>query len=143
VSGAAILVRRDVFLDLGGFDEGYFMYYEDIDLCMRAGQRGVAVLVQDAWRVEHLGGHSVGRSTPSLRAAHLRSYQSGRRFHLVHGSSVRGYDILAVVDGVLRAISLLPIPGRRSQGLADLAVARAATRNALGGGKSRSHQQES
>mgnify|MGYP001606185629 CR=1 FL=1 len=38
--GAAMLVRRSMFLELGGFDETFFMEYEDLDLCWRAWLRG-------------------------------------------------------------------------------------------------------
>lgn len=40
VTGAFLAVRRPVFEELGGFDEGFFLYYEDVDLCLRARERG-------------------------------------------------------------------------------------------------------
>ena len=40
VSGACFLARRDALEELGGFDEGYFMFAEDMDLCWRAGRAG-------------------------------------------------------------------------------------------------------
>jgi GT2 family glycosyltransferase len=56
--GAAPLFRRDRFLALGGYEEGFFLYFEDIDLAYRALLRGWrALLVPDA-RVEHDQGAS-------------------------------------------------------------------------------------
>ncbi|OAH49328.1 hypothetical protein AYL44_10685 [Microbacterium oleivorans] len=43
--GAAIATRRDTFAQLGGFDEKFFVYYEDIDLCVRGGHAGVPSIV--------------------------------------------------------------------------------------------------
>lgn len=43
VTGACMLVRREVFEALGGFDTTFFNVYEDVDLCLRAGQRGYEV----------------------------------------------------------------------------------------------------
>jgi GT2 family glycosyltransferase len=56
--GAAPLFRRDRFLELGGYEEGFFLYFEDLDLAYRALLRGWrALLVPDA-RVEHDQGAS-------------------------------------------------------------------------------------
>jgi GT2 family glycosyltransferase len=44
-SGAAFAIRRDVFLDLGGFTEKLFLYQEDLELCWRAHLHGLRVLV--------------------------------------------------------------------------------------------------
>jgi GT2 family glycosyltransferase len=40
VTGCCLLVRRDCLEDLGGLDERFFLYYEDVDLCVRARERG-------------------------------------------------------------------------------------------------------
>jgi N-acetylglucosaminyl-diphospho-decaprenol L-rhamnosyltransferase len=55
ISGACFALRREDFEVLGGFDEGYFLHVEDIDLCWRARQAGGQVLFQPAAQVIHLG----------------------------------------------------------------------------------------
>lgn len=58
ISGACMLVKRAVFEELGGWDEGYFLHCEDLDLCMRLGRAGLrTVFVPDA-RVTHVQGIS-------------------------------------------------------------------------------------
>ena len=62
VSGAAMVLSRAGFERLGGFDEGYFLHVEDIDLCLRAGKAGGAVVFEPRANVIHLGSTSrVGR----------------------------------------------------------------------------------
>jgi GT2 family glycosyltransferase len=53
VSGCCMLVRRDCFADLGGFDRGFFLYYEDVDLCRRAWGRGWSVWFDPALTLVH------------------------------------------------------------------------------------------
>jgi GT2 family glycosyltransferase len=53
VSGASMLVRREVFSELGGFDERFFMYYEDTDFCRRARRRGYDVIYRSDLTVSH------------------------------------------------------------------------------------------
>jgi len=55
ISGACFALRRQDFEALGGFDEGYFLHVEDIDLCWRARQSGGEVLFQPVAQVVHLG----------------------------------------------------------------------------------------
>jgi len=55
---STLLVRRDVFLSIGGFDEGFFFYEEDEDLCWRMRRRGYRIGVVDSVRVRDVGGAS-------------------------------------------------------------------------------------
>jgi N-acetylglucosaminyl-diphospho-decaprenol L-rhamnosyltransferase len=55
ISGACFAARLDDFKALGGFDEGYFLHVEDIDLCWRARRTGGSVLFQPKAKVVHLG----------------------------------------------------------------------------------------
>jgi GT2 family glycosyltransferase len=74
VSGACILVRRDVLLELGGLDEAFFMYCEDIDLCRRLRSAGYELVFEPDATVVHLGGASAPRAAllPALAASRVR-----------------------------------------------------------------------
>jgi GT2 family glycosyltransferase len=58
VPGAFALVRRDLFERLVGFDERFFLYYEEVDLCRRIGRAGLQVAYWPDLRVHHIGGES-------------------------------------------------------------------------------------
>ncbi len=58
--GAAFLVRRDLFEALGGFDEDFFMVYEDVDLSYRARLRGARCVYAPRALVRHAGSGSIG-----------------------------------------------------------------------------------
>jgi N-acetylglucosaminyl-diphospho-decaprenol L-rhamnosyltransferase len=58
VSGSCFMVRRSLWDELGGFDESYFMFAEDMDLCWRAGRRGWRVAFEPAATVVHVEGVS-------------------------------------------------------------------------------------
>jgi N-acetylglucosaminyl-diphospho-decaprenol L-rhamnosyltransferase len=58
VPGAFALVRRDLFERLGGFDERFFLYYEEVDLCRRIHAAGYRVQYWPELRVQHIGGVS-------------------------------------------------------------------------------------
>jgi GT2 family glycosyltransferase len=58
--GAALLVRREAYEEIGGFDERYFCYFEDVDLCFRLRLRGWRVLQSPDAVVVHVGGGSAG-----------------------------------------------------------------------------------
>jgi N-acetylglucosaminyl-diphospho-decaprenol L-rhamnosyltransferase len=73
VSGSFMLVRREAFLALGGFDEAYFMYAEDVDLCWRAWRSGWRVLYVPQAEVVHFGGTSTRRRPYAMILEHHRS----------------------------------------------------------------------
>jgi N-acetylglucosaminyl-diphospho-decaprenol L-rhamnosyltransferase len=74
LSGAAIAIRRTLLERLGGFDEGFFMYREDVDLCRRIRDAGFAVRFEPAATCVHEGGASAPRSAllPVLAASRIR-----------------------------------------------------------------------
>ena len=75
VSGACMLARRDALAEVGGFDERYFLYWEDADLCRRLRSRGHVVRYAPAATAVHQGGHSSrGVRVPAIRAFHESAY---------------------------------------------------------------------
>jgi N-acetylglucosaminyl-diphospho-decaprenol L-rhamnosyltransferase len=73
LSGACQMVRREAFEQVGGFDEAYFMFMEDVDLDRRLGLAGWRMVYVPAAVVEHLGGHSTRRRSRRMVIAHHRS----------------------------------------------------------------------
>lgn len=63
VAGTALFVRRDCFQESGGFDENFFMYFEDMDLCKRFREKKQDVFYYPHFCVEHLGGKSYADKT--------------------------------------------------------------------------------
>ncbi len=77
VCGASMLVRHAAWQNLGGFDESYFMYFEDTDLCVRLREAGWKIWYLPAARVRHqLGASSAG--TWRQRARMVAHYNRGR-----------------------------------------------------------------
>jgi len=62
ISGACFAMTHDDYSGMGGFDEGYFLHVEDVDLCWRVRQSGGRVMFNPAARVIHLG--STSRTSP-------------------------------------------------------------------------------
>ncbi len=73
VSGAAIWLRRSALAEVDGWDDHYFMYVEDVDLCWRLTRAGWAVAYEPAGRVTHVQGLSTRRHPYRMIAAHHRS----------------------------------------------------------------------
>src|SRR5205823_1893009 len=77
--GACLLVRRAALQQAGGFDERYFMYSEELDLCRRVRAAGWRIVYQPAAEVIHHEGRSTGQDVP---ARHLRFNRSKVRYFL-------------------------------------------------------------
>lgn len=84
VSGASMLVRREVFESIGLLDEGYFMYYEETDFCLRAARAGWACGYEPRSRVIHLVGQASGIANGQTRRKRLPTYwfDSRRRYFI-------------------------------------------------------------
>lgn len=102
VSGACFVVRRQLFDAIGPLDEGYFLYFEETDFCLRAKQGGWSCWFVPGARVMHHEGASTGIRTPGRRRP-AYWYASRRRFF------VKAYGIVG-----LMAADLLWAAGRLS-----------------------------
>jgi N-acetylglucosaminyl-diphospho-decaprenol L-rhamnosyltransferase len=87
VSGACLLVRRSVLEEVGGLDEGFFLYCEDLDLCRRIRDAGYDILFEPLATAVHLGGASTPRASllPVLAASRVRYARKHQRPHVVLG----------------------------------------------------------
>lgn len=88
ISFACVLIKSKVFKDIGLLDDGYFMYYEDVEFCYRAKQKGWKIVNVPTAHVVHLrGGSSTVKSQIKLRKR-LPSYfykSRTRYFYQVYG----------------------------------------------------------
>ena len=73
LSGSCFLVDLAAFHAVGGFDPGYFMYFEDVDLAARLGHRGHLNVYVPSAVVVHEGGHATRRSPHRMQRAHHTS----------------------------------------------------------------------
>ncbi len=73
VSGAFFMIRRDVFEAVGGFDERYFMFAEDMALCWSVSELGYSVAATPDATVTHIEGLSRARASREMLIAHHRS----------------------------------------------------------------------
>jgi GT2 family glycosyltransferase len=81
VSGACVLVRRSVLEQIGGLDDGFFLYCEDIDLCKRIRAAGFDLRFEPEAVAVHVGGASTSRAAllPVLAASRVRFARKHRR----------------------------------------------------------------
>lgn len=75
VSGGALYIRTELFSAIGGFDERFFLYFEDVDLCTEARKRGFSIARHASFPLIHLGGKS--QLSPLLQKKHFYDSQKG------------------------------------------------------------------
>jgi N-acetylglucosaminyl-diphospho-decaprenol L-rhamnosyltransferase len=88
ISGSAMLLRRAAYDDVGGFDEGYFMYVEDVDLCTRMRKAGWTVLFSPEVEAVHEVGVSSRRMPRRMAREHSRSIYRYFDRHVARGPLV-------------------------------------------------------
>jgi N-acetylglucosaminyl-diphospho-decaprenol L-rhamnosyltransferase len=101
VAGASMLIRAKVFTDVGLLDEGYFMYFEEVDFCQRAATAGWQCWYAPTSRVAHLIGQASGvnnrQVAPKRRPVYW--FESRRRYLLTHHGRLRAacFDLAWIV----------------------------------------------
>jgi GT2 family glycosyltransferase len=98
LAGASLMIRQDVLDRIGGFDETFFLYFEETDLCLRAARAGWQTHYVAGSRVEHIGSVSTGMKdwarVPDYWFASRRHY-----FVKNHGRAYLGAVTLAHLLG--------------------------------------------
>jgi N-acetylglucosaminyl-diphospho-decaprenol L-rhamnosyltransferase len=114
VSGSAMLLRREALEEVGPFDEGYFMYVEDVDLCTRLRAAGWQVLFSPELEVVHQIGVSTKGQRGRMAFAHSDSiYRYFSKFRAAGGSAVLKPFVRVALWG--RALLMSALAGRRSR----------------------------
>ncbi len=85
LSGAAFVVRRSAWDRVGGFDERFFLFYEDDDLCLRLRRAGYGLVLVEGAVARHLGGASAPRHAWRLFLRALHMARSRVLFERKHG----------------------------------------------------------
>jgi N-acetylglucosaminyl-diphospho-decaprenol L-rhamnosyltransferase len=100
ICGASMMIRPSVLVSIGGFDENYFLYFEETDFCFRAQRAGYSTWYVPESRVMHIAGQSTKVTEHVLRPRRLPGYwfDSRRRFFAVNygiGWSI-AIDVVAI-----------------------------------------------
>lgn len=82
ICGASMMIRTAVIETIGGLDEGYFLYFEETDFCLRARRAGFPTWYVPESRVMHVGGQSTGVTERNSAPKRLPAYwfESRRRY---------------------------------------------------------------
>jgi GT2 family glycosyltransferase len=108
VMGAVLAIRRSAFDAVGGFDESFFMYYEEIDLSYRLAAAGWEVHFAPVTDVVHAGGASTSQRRSAMSIAH---YRSAEHFHQKHYQGLH----LHLVNGVWKGLAWLRLASARAR----------------------------
>ncbi len=86
VSGATMIIRREVFQDIGILDEGYYTHFEDIDFCFNARKAGWPIWYVPSSRIVHLVGQSTGLTVKNPQRFPPYYFEARRRYFVKNHS---------------------------------------------------------
>ncbi len=119
ICGADLMVRKDVLDDIGGMDAGYFMYFEETDLCRRIHDKGFRILYEPRARIDHLEGGSFGGKLTRRRMMFM---ESSVRFFRKNGYSpffIGLYHVTTFIASLVKLgyfwLKYLFLPSKREQ----------------------------
>lgn len=101
VSGAYLMIPKEIFQGIKSFDESFFMYGEDLDLCYRVKQAGYQVVYYAGSTMVHLKGQSGLQSQNPIIIQHF--YQAMELFYDKHYKKKYGVVMRMMVHGAIRA----------------------------------------
>lgn len=116
--GGAALYSRQMLDEIGGFDEDFFAYLEDVDLAWRAQLAGWRCVLQPRARVYHVHSATLGNGSP------FKNYLLGRNkiwlitknypspWLLLYLPAILGYDLLSVIGNAIRSRNFSALKGR-------------------------------
>ena len=114
ISGSVIMTGREFFLSVGGFDEDFWMYFEDMDLCLRARKAGGDVLCFTDFSIEHNHGGSsrINISTTALtktevlisKHLYISKHFTPAAGFLAHATVITGNLITGIIATVMAAV---------------------------------------
>lgn len=122
VTGAAPLLFRSTFERLGGFDEQFFLYWEDVDLSLRATEAGMRMAVIPFARVWHLEGGSGEGAAGRSRIYHRYMARNRLLVSRLHGTGLATLLLRSGADETLRTI-VRPLFHERSGKFAKVVAA--------------------
>jgi GT2 family glycosyltransferase len=104
VTGAFMLIRREVVESIGLLDEEYFMYMEDVDYCFRAKAKGFGCYFLSKYEIVHLGGKSSKKEYPiiseiSVLKLFYKKHYSGWKYPILRMFLKGGMGIRAAIFG--------------------------------------------
>jgi N-acetylglucosaminyl-diphospho-decaprenol L-rhamnosyltransferase len=129
LKGAALAIRCDAFRAVGGFDESFFMYFEDADLCYRLTRAGWEIHFAPVATVVHAGAASTSQYPTEMA---VRLFDSTVQFYRRHYSAFRLAQMLVLMRGLMFArwiaghvrLRLTTDPRQRTHIIADIASIR-------------------
>ncbi len=113
-SGACFFIKKDAFNELNGFDEAYFAHQEEIDLCWRAQNLGMAVVYNGHSTVYHVGGATLNELNPQKTYLNFRNSLC----NLVKNTPKKGMFLLLftrlMLDGIAGVKFMLELKPRHT-----------------------------
>ncbi len=124
LTGACLCCRAEVLAGLGGLDEGYWMYWEDVDLCDRFRREGWDLVYLPEAVMDHVcGGSSVAGRAETVAANIVGAARYFGRDHPLAGAAARGIGLVAVTGRWLVWSLLAALGGAEARRRAELFAA--------------------
>lgn len=98
VMGAALAIRRQAFEAVNGFDESFFMYFEEVDLCYRLAAAGWQVHFSPVASVVHMGSASTNQQHANM---HVQFFASMEKFYRQHYPGRKFIELMVVVKSIM------------------------------------------